>query len=203
MDRALPNRTIQLAVPTTSIAKPMAEGVIRMFGSKAAKIGVRALSGVTAAAVLTLAITGSSFAASRNAHGAGACKDGGWVTAQADNGSSFRSETSCLIYVRFGGMVWHPSFVFQPSTVGLNQDAWMHVTGFHPNDTGTLTEVTIGGPQAGSTFSFLNVPLNSMGNMAVISTVFTVCDGTVGSAWTFTDSHGLHASANVYVSCAS
>ena len=45
-----------------------------MFASKAAKIGVRALSGVTAAAVLTLAITGSSFAASRNVHGAGACK---------------------------------------------------------------------------------------------------------------------------------
>jgi hypothetical protein len=203
MDRALPNRTIQLAVPTTSIAKPMAEGVIRMFGSKAAKIGVRALSGVTAAALLTLAITGSSFAASRNAHGAGACKDGGWVTAQTNTGASFRSEFSCVVYVRSGGTVWHPSFTFQPSTVGLNQDAWMHVTGFHPNDTGTLTQVIIGGPNAGSSFSFLNVPLNSMGNMAVISTVFTNCDGTLGANWTFTDSHGLHASANVYVSCAS
>jgi len=172
-----------------------------MIGSKAATIGIRALGGVVAATVLTLAVTGSSFAASRNSHGAGACKNGGWVTAQADNGSSFRSESSCLVYVRAGGTVWHPSFVFQPSTVGLNTDAFMHVTGFHPSDTGTLTEVTIGGPNAGSTFSFLNVPLNSMGNMAVISTVFTVCDGTQGAQWTFTDSHGLHASATVNVSC--
>jgi hypothetical protein len=174
-----------------------------MFASRAARIGVRAVSGVTAAAVLTLAITGSSFAASRNPHGAAACKNGGWVTAQTDTGGSFRSEISCLVYVRAGGTVWHPKFVFQPSTVGLNQDAWMHVTGFHSNDTGTLTQVVIGGPNAGSSFSFLNVPLNALGNMAVISTVFTLCDGTVGSNWTFTDSHGLHASANVYVSCGS
>ena len=173
-----------------------------MLGSTAAKVGVRALSGVTAAAVLTLAITGSSFAASRNTHGAGACKNGGWTTAESNTGAGFRSEVSCLVYVRSGGTVWHPSFVFQPSTVGLNTDAFMHVTGFHPSDTGTLTEVVIGGPNAGSTFSFLSVPLNSLGQMAVISTVFTVCDGTVGSNWTFTDSHGLHASANVYVSCA-
>jgi hypothetical protein len=178
-----------------------------MFSSKAARIGVRAMSGLTAAAVLALAVTGSSFAASRNSHGAGACKDGGWITAQSNTGSSFRSETACLVYVRSGGSVWHPSFVFQPSTVGLNQDAFMHVTGFHPNDTGTLTEVTVGGPNAGSTFSFLSVPLNSLGQMAVISTVFTnsaACsDGTVGGHWTFTDSHGLHASANVYLSCVS
>jgi len=173
-----------------------------MFNSKAATIGVRALSGIVAATVLTLAVTGSSFAASRNSHGAGACKNGGWVTAQTDTGSSFRSELSCLVYVRSGGTVWHPSFVFQPSTVGLNQDAFMHVTGFHPNDSGTLTQVIVGGPNAGHSFSFLNVPLNSMGNMAVISTVFTICDGTLGSQWTFTDSHGLHASANVTLSCA-
>ena len=173
-----------------------------MFTSKATKIGVRALSGVVAATMLTVALTGSSFAASRNAHGAGACKDGGWVTAQSNTGSSFRSELACLVYVRSGGSVWHPKFVFQPSTVGLNQDAFMHVTGFHPNDTGTLTQVIVGGPNAGSSFSFLNVPLNSMGNMAVISTVFTICDGTQGANWTFTDSHGLHASAMVTVSCA-
>ena len=175
-----------------------------MFGSKAAKIGVRALGGVVAAAVLCVAVSGSTLAASRGSTSTD-CQRDGWMVGQRSNGTTFSSKTACLVYVRFGGIVYKPSFIFDPSTVGINQDAWMHVTGFHPNDTGTLTQVGVGGPNDGVPFSFLGVPLNSFGNMAVISTAWTdsaACyDGTVGAHWTFTDSHGVHASAYVYLSC--
>ena len=61
-----------------------------------------------------------------------------------------------------------------------NTDAWMHDTGFHPNSTGTLIQHVLGG--SGATFSFLIVPINASGDMAVISTAFTGTSCTDGTA---------------------
>jgi hypothetical protein len=156
----------------------------------------RAIGVITSAAVLALAVTGTTLA-SGNRIG-GACQN--WSTAQTANGSTFASKSACLTYVRFGGQVWQPSFVFSPSSVPVNTDAWMHVNGFHPNSTGTLHEQVLGGNWA--TMDFLGVPTNSSGSMAVISTVFTQCgNGVYGATFTFTDAYGLHASATVYLVC--
>jgi hypothetical protein len=161
----------------------------------------RAIGILTSAAVLAIAVAGTTMAAGSRGGGS-ACQS--WSVEQTSTGGAFASKSACLTYVRLGGQVFKPSFYFAPSTVGINTDAWFHVTGFHANSTGTLHEQVLGG--SWSTFSMLGVPTNSLGNMAVISTVFTsqACSsGVYGAYWTFTDVYGVHASAYVWVNCVS
>ena len=164
---------------------------------------LRMIGGFTTAAVLCLAITGTTLAASRgNATTAKACQRGGWALLQNGSGGTFQNMDECVVYGAEGGSVFKPSFTFDPAIVPINTDAWMHVTGFHPNSHGTLTQHVLGG--GGAVFSFLNVPLDANGNMAVISTFFpdVACtNGVTGSEWTFVDDEGLHAGATVTLNC--
>jgi len=164
---------------------------------------LRMIGGFTTAAVLCLAITGTTLATSRgNATTAKACQRGGWALLQNGSGGTFQNMDECVEYGAGGGSVFKPSFTFDPTHVPLNTDAHLHVTGFHSNSTGTLTQHVLGG--SGATFSFLNVPLDGNGNMAVIGTAFTgssCTDGVTGSEWTFVDAQGLHAGATVTLDC--
>lgn len=166
--------------------------------SSIGKASARAIGVIAAAGLLTAALAGPTMA--RTGSSAGACQRNGWTVGQTSWGSSFNSKDACLTYVRAGGTVYKPSFVFNPSSVPVNTDAWMYVKGFHPNSTGTLTEHLLDG--SNTTFSFLNVPTNAQGNMAVISTVFTSCaNGPYSVAWSFTDQYGVHAGATVSLIC--
>ena len=118
---------------------------------------LRMIGGFTTAAVLCLVITGTTLAGSRgNATTAKACQRGAWALLQNGSGGTFQSQEECVEYGAEGGSVFKPSFTFDPTHVPLNTDAWMHVTGFHPNSTGTLTQHVLGG--SGATLSFLNAP---------------------------------------------
>ena len=168
-----------------------------MIGSIAGKIG----GGFLAAALLTVAVSGTTLAG-RTGSSPGTCQRDGWTVGQRSNGTAFTSKDACLAYTRLGGTVYKPSFTFDPSYVIMGQGSDLHVTGFHANSKGTLHQHILGG--AGSNFSFLNVPTNSSGNMAVIGTVFggTSCaDGVYGAEWDFTDEYGVHASGTIALIC--
>ena len=164
---------------------------------------LRMIGAFTSAAILCVAITGTALAAPRgNSTAAKLCQHGGWTLAQTGSGGTFQSQEECVEFGADGGAVFQPSFTFDPAVVPIDTDAWMHVTGFHPNSTGTLTQHILGG--TGDTFQFLNVPTDANGNMAVISTVFTAAScaaGVRGSEWSFEDAQGLHAGATVTVVC--
>lgn len=165
------------------------------------KVTARAIGMVVAASMLCLAVAGTTLAG-RTGSSAGSCQHDGWMVGQTSWGAEFNSKDACLFYVMLGGTVYKPSFTFDQTAVPLNTDAWMHVTGFHKNSKGTLTQHVLGG--SGSTFSFLNVPTDANGNMAVISTAFTgtaCADGAYGSEWTFTDEFGVRAGATVSLIC--
>lgn len=172
-----------------------------MIGSRAITVASRAVGGVVAAAVLCVAVSGTAFAA-RGGSSAGTCQRDGWTVAQTSTGSTFRTKDACLVYVRTGGTIYKPAFWFDPGAVIQGQEAKLHVTGFHPNSTGTLTQHLLGG--SGATLSFLNVPTDANGNMAVIGTVFndpSCSNGVYGAEWTFVDAYGVHAGATVTLIC--
>ena len=149
--------------------------------------------------MLCVAVTGTTLAA-RGGSSAGACQRDGWLVGQTSTGSTFRTKDACLVYVRTGGTVYKPAFWFDPGAVIQGQEAKLHVTGFHPNSTGTLTQHLLGG--SGATLSFLNVPTDANGNMAVIGTVFnepSCSNGVYGAEWTFVDAYGVHAGGDDHV----
>jgi hypothetical protein len=155
---------------------------------------------LTVALTATLGFATGALAKGGNSANAKKCQQGGWQTAQTNEGTSFSSEDDCISYGAHGGVVFKPSLVAVPDTVGEEEDSVLTASGFHPSTTAEVHIQVIGG-QGGSIT--LPATTDASGSRQFFDTFpATACDdGVTAAEITFTDSFGVHASTTVHLTC--